>query len=96
MVICDAAESICRRSSCVCSIVAAAMFSSTRPSLVVPGIGAIPPYHPQTCGKVERFHQTLKRFLRKQPPTGSLTELQFQLGGRSPVHDVLQQECTMS
>ena len=30
-------------------------------------------------GKVERFHQTLKRFLRKQPPAGSLAELQFQL-----------------
>ena len=36
-------------------------------------------YHPQTCGKVERFHQTLKRYLHKQVPARSLPMLQAQL-----------------
>jgi transposase InsO family protein len=37
------------------------------------------PYHPQTCGKVERLHQTLKRYLAKQAPAKALSELQAQL-----------------
>jgi transposase InsO family protein len=37
------------------------------------------PYHPQTCGKVERFHQTLKAYLAKQDPPGSIEELQTQV-----------------
>jgi transposase InsO family protein len=37
------------------------------------------PYHPQTCGKVERLHQTLKRYLQKQKQPTTLDELQSQL-----------------
>jgi hypothetical protein len=36
-------------------------------------------YHPETCGKGERSHRTLKRWLRKQPAAASITALQHQL-----------------
>jgi transposase InsO family protein len=37
------------------------------------------PNHPQTQGKVERFQQTLKKWLRQQSPAATLTDLQAQL-----------------
>lgn len=37
------------------------------------------PNHPQTQGKVERFQQTLKKWLRAQPPAATLHDLQAQL-----------------
>jgi transposase InsO family protein len=37
------------------------------------------PNHPTTCGKVERFHQTLKRWLISQPRATTLDGLQAQL-----------------
>jgi transposase InsO family protein len=37
------------------------------------------PYHPTTCGKVERFHQTMKRFIAKQDPPATKKQLQGQL-----------------
>lgn len=37
------------------------------------------PNHPQTQGKVERFQQTLKKWLRARPPATTLHDLQAQL-----------------
>ncbi len=43
------------------------------------------PNHPQTQGKVERFQQTLKKWLTAHPPAPTLTDLQAQLDAF--VHD---------
>jgi transposase InsO family protein len=37
------------------------------------------PYHPQTCGKNERGHQTCQKWLRHQPAADTLIDLQVQL-----------------
>ncbi len=37
------------------------------------------PYHPQTQGKIERFHQTLQKWLRARPRPTTLHELQTHL-----------------
>lgn len=37
------------------------------------------PNHPTTCGKVERFHQTLKKWLTRQPRAVTIDQLQTQL-----------------
>jgi transposase InsO family protein len=45
------------------------------------------PGHPQTQGKIERFHQTLKRWLGHQPAPRTLAELQAQLDAFRVAYD---------
>jgi transposase InsO family protein len=48
------------------------------------------PYHPQTCGKVERFHQTEKKFLFKQDKPATKKQLQGQLNRFSDYYNNLR------
>jgi transposase InsO family protein len=41
------------------------------------------PNHPTTCGKVERFQQTMKKWLRAQPAAESIAELQERIDSSS-------------
>ena len=50
------------------------------------------PYHPQTCGKVERFHQTLKKHLR--PSRAGLAR--GPAGADRPLHRLLQRTAPAS
>ena len=43
------------------------------------GLSHCRPCHPQTCGKVGRLHQTLKKWLARQDPAATVAELQAQL-----------------
>ena len=45
------------------------------------------PGHPQTQGKIERFQQTLKRWLGRQPAAATLAELQAQLDAFRTAYD---------
>jgi hypothetical protein len=45
------------------------------------------PGHPQTQGKIERFHQTLKRWLGRQPAAADLVDLQAQLDAFRDVYN---------
>jgi transposase InsO family protein len=45
------------------------------------------PGHPQTQGKIERFHQTLKRWLARQPAARDLAGLQAQLDAFREVYN---------
>ena len=52
------------------------------------GFGHSRPYHPQTCGKVERFHQTQKKWIDKQDPAPkTIKQLQTLVDRFAPIYN---------
>lgn len=45
------------------------------------------PYHPQTCGKDERVHRTIRKWLAARPAATDLTQLQTQLDTWRPLYN---------
>jgi len=48
------------------------------------------PGHPQTQGKIERFHQTLKRWLTAQPAAATIADLQTQLDTFTSIYNQIR------
>ncbi len=53
------------------------------------------PNHPTTCGKVERFQLTTKRWLRNQPPATNSGDLDRHLSQVAPRNPRYLQGCTV-
>jgi transposase InsO family protein len=53
------------------------------------------PYHPQTCGKIERFHQTMKKWLAHQPKARTVAALQAQLDTFRGYYNDVRPHCAL-
>jgi transposase InsO family protein len=53
------------------------------------------PNHPTTCGKVERFHQTLKKHLTKMPRAENLAQLQTQINAFLADYNHARPHCSL-
>ena len=53
------------------------------------------PNHPTTCGKVERFHQTLKKHLIGQPRAAGLPQLQIQINNFLDEYNHRRPHCSL-
>lgn len=53
------------------------------------------PYHPQTCGKVERHHQTLKNWLRGQAQPETIEDLQSLLDVYRPYYNATRRHSAL-